>query len=174
MGGRPARSGALTRLLPHKAPVYNARQPICPANREFNLELKRINQAVSVSPQIAAEDLAALKQMGFVAVVNNRPDGESPDQPSGEEIRAAAEAAGLDYFAIPLGRDGVSDDMVTQTRAVLEQASGPVLCYCRSGTRSTTLWALSQAGSRPAAEIIESAAHAGYDVSHLAGHLNRS
>lgn len=138
------------------------------------MDLKRINDAVSVSPQIDIDDLAALQQMGFVAVVNNRPDGESPDQPTGAEIEAAAKAAGLDYFAIPLGREGVSDDMVTRTRAVLDQAKGPVLCYCRSGTRSTTLWALSQAGNLPATEIIESAAHAGYDVSHLAGHLDRS
>lgn len=137
------------------------------------MDLKRINDAVSVAPQIAPEDLQALKQMGFVAVVNNRPDGESPDQPSGDDIRAAAEAAGLAYFAIPLGREGVTEQMVAETRAVLDGAAGPVLCYCRSGTRSTTLWALSQAGNLPAGDIIEAAAHAGYDMSHLAGMLSR-
>ena len=135
------------------------------------LELKRINDRVSVAPQIRPEDLPAIKAAGFMAVVNNRPDGEAPDQPSGAEIEAAAQAAGLAYHFIPLGRQGVSSDMIEETRAVLEGSAGPVLCYCRSGTRSTTLWALSQAGTLPADEIISAAGQAGYDVSHLAGHL---
>ena len=63
--------------------------------------------------------------------------------------------------------------MVEETRTVLEGSDGQVLCYCRSGTRSTTLWALSQAQNMPADEIISAAANAGYDVSHLAGHLSR-
>ncbi|SFZ85637.1 TIGR01244 family protein [Devosia enhydra] len=138
------------------------------------MELKRINDAVSVSPQITPADIPAIKAAGFVAIVNNRPDAEAPDQPSGDTMREAAEAAGLAYHFIPLGRDGVTPDMVEATRSVLEGSSGPVLCYCRSGTRSTTLWALAQAGNRPAEEIISAAANAGYDISHLAGHLSHS
>lgn len=138
------------------------------------MDLKRINDQVSVSGQIRPEDAAALKAAGFVAIVNNRPDGESPDQPDSAEIEAAAKAAGLDYYFIPLGREGVSPEMVEQTKAVLEGSAGPVFCYCRSGTRSTTLWALSQAGRRDASEIIAQAGEAGYDISHLAGHLSRS
>lgn len=139
-----------------------------------SLELKRINEHVSVSGQIAPEDVAALKDLGFVAIVNNRPDGESPDQPPGADIEAAANAAGLAYYAIPLGREGVSPDLVAQTKAVLEGSNGPVFCFCRSGTRSTTLWALSQAGDKPAGDIIAEAAEAGYDMSHLAGYLGQN
>jgi len=135
------------------------------------LEVKRINDSISVSPQISIGDVAAVKAAGFTTIINNRPDGEAPDQPAGEAVRQAAEAAGLAYHYIPLGRDGVSPDMVAQTREALEGSAGPVLAYCRSGTRSTTLWALSQAGRKPAAEIIAEAAGAGYDLSHLAGHL---
>ena len=138
------------------------------------MDLKRINDHVSVSGQIRPEDVAALKAAGFVAIVNNRPDGESPDQPTGAEIAAAAAAAGLAYHAIPLGREGVSPELVAQTKAVLEGSTGPVFCYCRSGTRSTTLWALSQAGQVDADQIIAQAAEAGYDMSHLAGHLDRN
>lgn len=138
------------------------------------MELKRINDHVSVSGQIAPEDVAALKQLGFVAIVNNRPDGEAPDQPSGAEIEAAANAAGLAYHAIPLGREGVNPDLVARTKAVLEGSDGPVFCFCRSGTRSTTLWALSQAGEEPADRIIAQAAGAGYDMSHLAGYLGQN
>lgn len=137
------------------------------------MDLKRINDHISVSGQIVPEDMAALKAQGFTTIINNRPDGEAPDQPAASEIEAAARAAGLDYRFIPLGRDGVTAEMVEKTRAALNESEGPVFAFCRSGTRSTTLWALSQAGEMDADEIIGQAAHAGYDMSHLAGHLSR-
>jgi uncharacterized protein (TIGR01244 family) len=137
------------------------------------LDVKRINDQVSVSPQIGPDDLPALKAAGFTTIVNNRPDGESPDQPSSATMQAAAEALGLGYHYIPLGREGVSAQMVEDEAAALEGSAGPVFCYCRSGTRSTTRWALSQAGKMPAQEIVDAAAHAGYDVSHLLGHLSQ-
>lgn len=137
------------------------------------MELKRINEHVSVSPQISPEDIPAIKAAGFVAIINNRPDGEAPDQPPSAVIEKAAHDAGLSYHYIPLGREGVTPEMVEETKTVLEGSTGPVFCYCRSGTRSTTLWALSQAGKQPASDIISAAANAGYDMSHLAGHLSQ-
>jgi uncharacterized protein (TIGR01244 family) len=137
------------------------------------LDVRRINDHVSVAPQISPEDLPTLKAMGFTTVVNNRPDGETSGQPSDATMRQAAEALGLDYHFIPLGRDGVGPELIAQTRTALEGSAGPVLCYCRSGTRSTTLWALSQAGEMPADEIVGLAAGAGYDMSHLLGYLSQ-
>jgi len=137
------------------------------------LELKRINDHVSVAPQISPDEMTAIKAAGFATIINNRPDGESPDQPGSAAMQAAAEAAGLRYHHIPLGREGVSPALVEQTAAALEGSDGPVLAFCRSGTRSTTLWALSQAGRMPAQEIVAQAAHAGYDMSHLLGHLGQ-
>lgn len=136
------------------------------------MELKRINERVSVAGQISVSELDDIKAAGFTTIVNNRPDGEAEGQPSDAEMRAAAEDAGLAYFFIPMGREGVSEEMVQSTRTVLEERAGPVLCFCRTGTRSTTLWALSQAGTMSAADIISAAAKAGYDMSHLAGHLD--
>lgn len=137
------------------------------------MELKRINDDISVAPQISPDDMPAIKAAGFTTVINNRPDGESPDQPTSNDMQAAAEAAGLNYHYIPLGREGVSPEMVEQERAALEGSNGPVLAFCRSGTRSTTLWALSQAGKLPAQEIVTQAAHAGYEMSHLLGYLSQ-
>jgi uncharacterized protein (TIGR01244 family) len=137
------------------------------------LDVKRINDQISVSPQISPDDVPALKAKGFTTIINNRPDGEAPDQPAGDSVRQAAEAAGLGYHHIPLGRDGVTPDMVARTREALEGSAGPVLAYCRSGTRSTTLWALAQAGRMPAGDIVAEAANAGYDVSHLMAHLTK-
>lgn len=147
--------------------------PLPSDGEKRDVDLRRINDRVSVAPQIRPEELAAIKAAGFTTIVNNRPDGEAPDQPSGAEIRAAAEAEGLAYLEIPLGRSGISAEIVEQTREALEGSAGPVLCFCRSGTRSTTLWALSQAGRMPATEIIAAAGQAGYDVSHLAAYLNQ-
>lgn len=138
------------------------------------MELKRINDGVSVAPQISPDDMPAIKAAGFATVINNRPDGEAPGQPGSDLMKAAAEAAGLVYHFIPLGRDGVSPEMIDETKSALEGSAGPVLAFCRSGTRSTTLWALSQAGKRPANEIVMEAAHAGYDMSHLLGHLSQN
>ena len=137
------------------------------------LELKRINDNISVAPQISPDDMPALKAAGLTTVINNRPDGESPDQPTSSQMEAAAAAAGLSYHYIPLGREGVSPEMIEQVGAALEGSAGPVLAFCRSGTRSTTLWALSQAGKMPAQDIVAQAAHAGYEMSHLLGYLSQ-
>jgi sulfide:quinone oxidoreductase len=137
------------------------------------LDIRKINDRVSVSGQILPSDVETIKQAGFVSIINNRPDGEAPDQPTGAEIATAAQAAGLGYYEIPLGREGVTPDMVTATRTALEESDGPVFAFCRSGTRSTTLWALSQAGTDTSDTIIDSAAKAGYDMSHLAAHLDK-
>lgn len=137
------------------------------------MDIRKINDRVSVSGQIQPSDVEAIKQAGFVSIINNRPDGEAPDQPGGAEIAEAARAAGLAYYEIPMGREGVTPDMVAATQNVLDQSDGPVFAFCRSGTRSTTLWALSQAGKDKADTIIDSAAQAGYDMSHLAAHLDK-
>ena len=102
-------------------------------------------------------------------IVNNRPEGESDDQTPGDDIAAAARAAGIAYVAIPVTHAGFSMAQVEALRAALAQAAdAPVLAYCRSGTRSTLLWALAQAttGANPD-EIAAKAASAGYDIAPI-------
>lgn len=128
------------------------------------MELRRVTDAFSVSPQIAPEDIAQLKARGFALVVNNRPDGEEPDQPAGAEIETAVRAAGLDYRAIPVA-GGLAQVQAAELAEALAGATGPVLAFCRSGTRSTLLWALAQAGTGGDPEAIAAAAEgAGYDI----------
>ena len=138
------------------------------------MELKRINDDVSVAPQISPDDIPALKAAGFTTIINNRPDGESFDQPSSAVMQAAAEAAGLAYHYIPLGRDGVSPQMVEETEAAFEGSDGPVLAFCRSGTRSVYLWALAaRQGGADGEKIVAQAEAAGYDLSPLRPYLLR-
>ena len=127
---------------------------------------RKLTDRVYASPQIGIGEVAEAKALGVALIVNNRPEGESDDQTPGEEIEAAARAAGIAYVAIPVTHSGFSEPQVSAMREALERAGdAPVLAYCRSGTRSTLLWALAEAsaGADPKA-LAEAAAGAGYDL----------
>ena len=125
-----------------------------------------LTQDIMVSPQIGIDAVAEAKALGVSLIINNRPEGESDDQVPGAEIEAAARAAGLDYVAIPVTHSGFSEPQVAAMAEALKGATGKVLAYCRSGTRSTLLWALAESaqGGDPDA-LTNIAAKAGYDVS---------
>lgn len=129
-------------------------------------QFRRLSGTMLASPQITVADVAAAKEQGVKLIVNNRPEGEGDDQTPGAEIKAAALAAGIDYLEIPITHAGFSHPQVAQLAEALERADGTVLGYCRSGTRSTLLWALARAslGDDPGT-LAAAAAEAGYDVS---------
>lgn len=130
---------------------------------------RALDDRIMVSPQIGVDAVAEAKARGVTLIINNRPEGESADQVPGAEIEAAARAAGIDYVAIPVTHAGFSEMQVEAMRAALEKADGPVLAYCRSGTRSTLLWALAQSAlGEPPAVLAEKAAGAGYDLAPVA------
>lgn len=129
-------------------------------------DFRKLSADVWASPQITVEDLAEAGRLGVKIVINNRPEGESEDQTPGAAIEAAAHAAGMDYRAIPVTMQNLSQADVESMAEALGEAPGPVLAYCRSGTRSTLLWALAQALRGEAPDAIAAAAEAaGYDVS---------
>jgi sulfide:quinone oxidoreductase len=131
-------------------------------------DIRPITSNFSAAPQITEADFATIKAKGYTMVINNRPDGESSDQMSSARAAELARAHGLEYRHIPVS------GMPTQTAlndmvAALNEAKGPVLAHCRSGARSTNLWALAESarGGKTAAELVSSAANGGYDVSGL-------
>ncbi len=134
-----------------------------------------IDPTISVAGQITAADVATAKAQGFATIVNNRPDGEQGGQPGGDEIAAAAQAAGLGYVAIPVTHAGIAPAQVEAMAAALDGAAGPVLAFCRSGTRSTMLWALAEAKrGRDPDELVRLAGAAGYDVGGLVAAMRAS
>lgn len=135
------------------------------------MDIRKIDDSISVAPQITPDALSELAAMGFRSVICNRPDGEAPDQPGIDEMAAAAAAAGLEFRALPLAPGQLTPTLIEDFGAALDEMPGPVLAYCRSGTRSATLWALSQSGKRAPAEILGMAATAGYDLGGIAGAL---
>ena len=129
-------------------------------------DFRPLSDRVFASPQLTLADVEAAQALGIETIVNNRPEGEAEDQTPGPDIEAAARAAGIDYVAIPIIPGHFNEAEVREMKAALNQADGKVLAYCRTGTRSTLLWALAEASSGTAIETIVSAASAaGYDVS---------
>lgn len=131
-------------------------------------DFRQVTPTFWASPQIGLDDVQEAAARGFALIVNNRPEGESEDQVPSAAIAAATAELGLGYSAIPVTHAGFSEDQVEAMAAALREAGGPVLAYCRSGTRSTLLWALAQAAEgREPETIAAEAAVAGYDVAPI-------
>jgi sulfide:quinone oxidoreductase len=128
------------------------------------MDIKTLTAGLSVSPQITASDMRAIKDAGFRALICNRPDGEGSDQPTFEEIAKAAKKEGLEAVYLPIVSGMVRDEDATAFDTALTELPGPVLAYCRTGTRSATLWSLAQAGKRSVADILAATKAAGYDM----------
>ena len=130
--------------------------------------IRQIDERMKVGGQVDPAEVAGL---GVAMLINNRPDGEEPGQPSSAEIEAAAHAAGLAYRHIPVA-GGLSQPLVAQMADALTAAEGDVLAFCKSGTRSTYLWALARARlGDDRDEIAAKAAAAGYDITPIRAHL---
>ncbi|MXQ10638.1 TIGR01244 family sulfur transferase [Microvirga makkahensis] len=127
----------------------------------------RLTPNLSVAPQLTEQDLEELAAAGFRTIINNRPDGEAPDQPLSEELAAAAKRLGLDYRHIPVVPGQLSNDQVEAFRAAVTEGRKPSLAFCRTGTRSTTLWALAASDRLSANEILQTASAAGYNLDAL-------
>ncbi len=153
------------RGFPPAVPQSRLRQNF---RRDVKMDIRPLSDTYAVSPQIALEDLEAIRAAGYRAVIDNRPDAEIPDELHTGEMRAQAEALGLVFFANPVIGGALTMQNVTAQAEAIAAAPGPVLAYCASGNRSSIVWALSQAGTRPASELIAAAAQHGYQLAHLA------
>ena len=131
------------------------------------MDPRHLSSKLSVSPQLSLTDLAAAKAAGFKTLINNRPDADTADQPGSAQLAAEAANQGLSYHHLPVVGGAITDTQVDAFRTLLTEAEGPILAFCRSGTRCTVLWALSQVGERSPETLVHQAAQAGYDLNGL-------
>ncbi len=100
----------------------------------------RLSESCAVAGQIGPDDVAALAEDGFTTIVCNRPDGEELGQPPAAYIAAECAARGIAFHFIPIGRSGLTMDLVEQFRRAVDESAGPLLAYCHSGQRSAVIW----------------------------------
>lgn len=129
------------------------------------MKIKQLTSQLSVSPQITSDDVAELAALGFKSVICNRPDGESADQPALADIESAVLAQGLEFRAIPFTSGRQTRTEIHEFGQALDEMPGPVLAFCRTGTRSAKIWAQSVAARQSVDEAIAAAASAGLDLS---------
>ncbi|MEL6609387.1 MAG: TIGR01244 family sulfur transferase [Pseudomonadota bacterium] len=136
------------------------------------MDIRALTPDYAVSPQIAPEDMPAIAAAGYTTVLCNRPDEEIPMELSAEVMAIAAEAAGLAFEVLPVTHAGLTLDLVSEQGRIVSEATGPVLAYCASGTRSSIVWCLSQAGKVPTEDLVTAARGAGYELGHLAPQID--
>lgn len=132
------------------------------------MDIRKIDDTISVAPQITEQDVAEIARQGFKTLVANRPDREELGQPSMADIEAAAREHGLNWVYMPVESGNITDQDIDAFAPMIRDADKPVLAFCRSGTRCTVLWALSAARDTSAQEVFSKARNAGYDISGLA------
>lgn len=131
------------------------------------MNMNRIDETITVSPQISAEDVAAIAEAGYRSILCNRPDGEAMGQPDYAGVEEEARKHGLVFKYQPVSSKGLSEQDVMDFAQANEDLPKPVFAYCRSGTRCTVLWSLSQLGKREIPEILSMTHAAGYDMSTM-------
>jgi uncharacterized protein (TIGR01244 family) len=137
----------------------------------FAMDFNVLNDHLTVSGQILPEDVQILKDRGFKTVICNRPDEEVEEALQSSAIESAAKNAGLAFRYLPIYPGQFTPEMMTELSGAMTELEGPFYAYCRSGTRSCTLWALSQAGILDAEDILSQAANGGYDLRGMAAYL---
>ena len=133
-------------------------------------DVKSLADDVCVCAFVPPEKLVDLAA-SFRTIINNRPDAEEPGQPTSSQLEAEARRLGLDYIHLPVMPGKITDDQVRKFSEAIARRQRPILAFCKTGTRSATLWALSQSGKRTPDDILKTAAGAGYDLSSLAAKL---
>lgn len=137
------------------------------------MQPKPLSHDVHATPQLTGDDIREAHKLGYRTIVNNRPDGEEPGQPTSAELSCVAAECGLAYLHIPVTGDGIDEDKVDAFRRGLEDCESPALGFCRTGTRTAMLWALTSVERRGINDVLSAANAAGYDLEKLRPRLEK-
>lgn len=128
------------------------------------MDIRKLDDTLSVSPQITPDDVEQIAKAGFKTLISNRPEGEGADQPATDDIAEAARKNGLEWIYMPIVPGNITDKDIANFRPLLESLSAPALAFCRTGTRCTMLWAFSNAQRGDIDALLRTAGAAGYDL----------
>lgn len=131
------------------------------------MQLKQVNQEFYVADQISQRDVAELANKGIKTIICNRPDGEGADQPNIIEIQEVASTHGIQVEYLPVVSGRVTDEQAEEFKSVYQAAQKPILAFCRTGTRSITLWGLSQVSGLSLDQMLLVSKTLGYDLQGL-------
>lgn len=131
------------------------------------MHMKELTTDIFVAAQLSTQDISAAAAQGIKSIINNRPDGEEPGQPTSADLASAASELGMQYIGIPVVPGMLTEEKVAEFGAACNELPGPMLVFCRTGTRSTALWCLNSARTLQADAVLAIASAAGYDLSAL-------
>ncbi|MGF1619196.1 MAG: TIGR01244 family sulfur transferase [Rhodomicrobiaceae bacterium] len=138
------------------------------------VQIVRIDEKTYVAGQVWPEDMPELARQGIRLIVNNRPDGEAGDgQPRAAELEAAAREHGVAFANLPFATPALTPDYAAQFAQILKAEQGPVLAFCRTGNRSSMLWAAANIALGQSLDaVLEKTGEAGYDLSPAASFIH--
>ncbi|RMH44905.1 MAG: TIGR01244 family phosphatase [Alphaproteobacteria bacterium] len=129
---------------------------------------RKLTDDYAVAPQISTDLLSAIAEAGYRTLIDNRPDIEVAPPEASDAMAEAARAAGLAFVYNPVSGGMLTPENIATQANAIDASDGPVLAYCRSGNRSSIVWAFAMAGRLPTDEIIRRVEAAGYPIAQLA------
>ena len=134
------------------------------------MKFTQLDENMFVSPQIDADGVRAAAAQGIRVIINNRPDHEGPGQPLSADLAEVAQACGVEYHPLPIDHSGFPRESVDAMVMLLSKTEAPMLGFCRTGTRSTFLWALARRKFGDSYDDLQAKAQAaGYDLGPIKG-----
>ncbi len=133
--------------------------------------IRKLTPDLAVADQLTLDDLDAVKDAGYKAVVCNRPDEEGETHAEADAMAKKANMLGLEFRYLPVNGGNITDRDVEQHAAILAKMPTPALTYCRSGTRCAKLWALAEAGKQDVTTLVETVDKAGLSIVDIAYRL---
>jgi sulfide:quinone oxidoreductase len=135
------------------------------------MNMKKLSPRFFVSEQITTADLGVASAQGIKTIINNRPDNEAQEQPKSADLAAVAAELGMQFVNLPVIAGRLTDENIDEFERANRTLQGPILMYCRTGTRSTCLWALNEAKTLDINAVMATAAQAGYDLTAMRARL---
>ncbi|MGI1677864.1 MAG: bifunctional protein tyrosine phosphatase family protein/NAD(P)/FAD-dependent oxidoreductase [Cellvibrionaceae bacterium] len=103
------------------------------------MQIQKITDKYSVSEQIEAADIDELISEKVEIIICNRPDNESSQQTTFDEIKDAAEAKGIKAVNIAFSAGTLTKSQILELGDLLKTGK-KIHAYCRTGNRSTIIW----------------------------------